>query len=269
MIGVHALDADSSAAVAALPESAFSTDVLRGSVVVIDGRQAWTARVLDAVAAGAVGIVVADPAVAHADELAHVQRALRGIPVVLDRPLLRADSAVEAADRAAGLAAVSLITASCASPAAQFDRTVCDTAGWLRVLAGAPVHPSVLRGRGGGVLLAADAGPAEGGAGPLALTARILSESVAAPRLRVTAIGVVRTEVSVTAGRPAVVRQDDERGTSFAATRFEDRRRLALRRAIAAVAGRGDHEASHALRDLADFAADSAIALAVRDALAP
>ncbi len=254
MIGVCTSLASYGAAIVELPQSARPSRELGGSIVVIEGHEGWFERAVSAVEAGAAGLVVADPAVEDCVLSGDADSRLRRVPVALDRDLLRADVAADAA-REAG---ASVLTATCAAPSEAFGRTVCDAVGWLRILAGSSLRVNAVKGRGGGVILAA-----ETGGGPAGLMARVLVEGAAVPRLRVSAIGEVRTDVSAASASATVLKTDDERGTVIAPARFESRERLALRRVIAAVT------CGSPLTDLAEFASDAAIATAVRGALAP
>jgi hypothetical protein len=283
VIGVHtALEAYRSA-IAELPASAVFCDTGSGSIVVIGGGRGWPARVVAAAEAGALGVVVVDPELADAEQLAAAIGVARSIPVALDRALLRPDTAGDATGgpevgRADGwavgptgssgeLSSISLLTALSAAPAAQFESTFCDTVGWLRVLSGKSLRLTSATRHSGGMLAMLE--PATGTSGcPAVLTARTLTEGAAVPRLRVTALGPVRTEVTATTAAPAVIRSDHEWGTTIAARRFENRHRLALRRVIAAMASGTDTDTDtqDGLVDVAEFAADAAL---TRAAISP
>ncbi|TAJ48149.1 MAG: hypothetical protein EPO52_08215 [Herbiconiux sp.] len=254
MIGVRAPLASYRVAITELPERARSANDPRGSIVVVGGGTGWFARAVSAVEAGAAGLVVADPAVEVSGISGFAESDLRGVPVALDRELLRPDVAAEISREQPA----SVLTATCAAPAAAFDRTICDAVGWLRVLAGGPLQVTALQAGDGGLIMAVEGRGCPGG-----VLARVLVEPTAVPRLRVSAIGAVRSEVSAAAAAATVVRMDDERGTLIAPARFETRQRLALRRAIAAVTN------GTMLDDLHEFAIDAEIALAGRRALSP
>jgi hypothetical protein len=248
--------------IAELPESTFLSEDVRGSIAVVSGEDGWPGRALAAVEAGAVGVVVTDPVLPRAHELAHVMELSERAPVALDRALLRPDCAGDAHVHPP----TSLLTAICAAPTESFEKTVCDTIGWLRVMGSGPPVLRAARRQGDGVLATADVESPVGGF-PAVVTARTLAEGVAVPRLRVTALGAVRTEVTVTSGSPAVIRSDDERGAMIAALRFENRRRLALRRVLVTIATRSDREGAPGsdravmLADAVDYVSDAALTL--------
>ncbi|MDO9395477.1 MAG: hypothetical protein Q7T71_02910, partial [Herbiconiux sp.] len=245
----------SRAAVAELPRSAAVAEHPHGAVVVVDGGSGWPQRALDAVGAGAVGLVVSDPVPVPLEDADRLIAALGRVPVALDRALLRPDAVADAL-AAASETPATLLTAVCAAATAEIGPTVCDAVGWLRVLGSAPLRLAVLSGRGSAALALL-----EGGAEATALTARVLVEGSSAARARITAVGPERTEVGVTRHGAPVIRVDREGGALGVAPRFETRQRLALRRVLEAVAG------GEGLTDLGDFAADAAIAVPVVAAL--
>ncbi|MGZ8805017.1 MAG: hypothetical protein ACXWZG_06950, partial [Microbacterium sp.] len=95
MIDVFAPAGAYRTAVAELPLSARRASGAAGSIVVVPAGSAWVDAVRAAAANGALAVVVADPASAPAAE---VRRLAEGthVPVIVERPLLRADVAADA-----------------------------------------------------------------------------------------------------------------------------------------------------------------------------
>ena len=237
-------------AVAELPLRTRLSDDLAGAVVVLEGSPGWCGGVTEALAAGARAIVVAGPSSAPADALAAVVAEAGERAIVLERPFLRPDAVADAvAARAAAYAptAPRLVAADCAAAPHDFVAAMRDSVGWLRVLSGGDL---VLRVGGDGVGLFDSR---ETGGVPAVLTG---VRAGGTSRLRIRALGEAITEVDVSVARAAVM-TSTAGGRSTAPERFETPQRLALRRALEALAG------AVRVDDLADFAADSALAAAV------
>jgi hypothetical protein len=242
-------------AIAGLPLS--TREVAAGSeaeaIVVVDGAAGWVARAAGAADRGAAAIVVADPQAARLDENALRALAAR-LPVVLDRPHLRHDVVADAlAGEAAPSAPWAFVTAHCSAPAGVLSETLTDALGWLREIAG-PLELSVARGAGEGVLASL-----RGARGGVSLTVRRLGG--AGPRISVTAVAPRRLEVTVAPGVTPAVRWTDESGASTPPARFENRERLSLRRAVAALGS------SEPLSDAGDYLADASIAAELGEAM--
>lgn len=186
-----------------------------------DGAIAVVHALADAPADAAV-VVLADPAPASGllDDLP--------VPVVVDRPWLRADVAADA-----GIVPdAALYVAECLTPRDQLPEVLRDTVGWLRVLSGRRLRVEAVTATGGGVMALLDA---EGRAATVMVT--ILDAVDPRPSIRAGAIGVERVEVIVDGSDTASVTVSSEAGSLRRPTRFESRQRVSLRRAIEAARG--------------------------------
>ena len=227
MIAVVAPTEAYRAAVAELPLRTRLGDQAAGAVVVVPGETGWVHRVVVAAEAGARAIVVADPEPAPVAELRQLAERIR-VPLVVERPLLRADAALDATAaraRAVGVARPRAIVLDGGAPAARLDVVARDAIGWGRVLAG---HAPVLRSADRGLaLLEAPDGIA-------------LALSVVATRrpgrgwIRAQVLGEILTAVDVE-GRGCRIAVSTAGGQMIAPTRFESSERLAVRRALEAV----------------------------------
>lgn len=225
-VGIVADLAAYRAATAELPLSARAVEERRGAVVVVDGSAPWWSAAADALAAGAAGIVVAQPAAAPAEALQELSAAR--VPIVIERPLLRADEAAAAAAAIAADPPPAAMTVECHGPS--LPATLRDALGWARVLGGAPL---VLRtaafGRGRGLaLLESAAGLA------VSLVAGTQAGAPPSGRIRVTALGETLVELDGEVGSLSIATTDAV-SRRIAPARFESSERLALRRAIEAV----------------------------------
>ena len=237
-------------AVAELPLRARRSDDAAGTVIVVDGGAGWCDAVSVALDAGARAVVVARPSSVSPGALASLGARAADRAIVLERPFLRPDAvadAVAARERTGAHSPARLVTADCAAAPDEFAAALRDSIGWLRVLSGADL---VLRSGGDGVGLLDSR---EAGGAPAVLTA---VRAGGTSRLRIRALGETLSEVDVSIAR-TVISTSTADGRSTAPERFETPQRLALRRALGAVAGDGPIE------DLAEFAADSALAGAV------
>ncbi len=243
MIAVVAPAGAYRAAVAELPLSSRLGDRPSGAVVVVPGDPRWVERVRAAEEAGARAVVVADPEPAPVDEVLLLAQRTR-IPVVLERPLLRADATADAQSARAAQAGTvppRAVVLDGAASAGRLSVIARDAVGWGRVLAGqAPTLVSADRGLA--LLETADG--------------TVLTLSVVATRrpgrgwVRAQALGEVLTEVEVE-GRASSIAVATAAGRLALPVRFESSERLALRRAVAAV------EAHDRPSDLVDLIADT------------
>lgn len=244
------------AAVAELPASTERTVGARGSVVVVPGSSNWWQGLLNARAAGAAAVVVADPAVLPREALDGVWPG--DIPVIIERPRLRPDVVADALRARAGNAAA-LITVECAAPAHVLGGVVCDGLGWARFLAGAPLALGGAAATAHGRMALLDA---HGGSGtvPVSLMATAAGGFHAGGLLQVLALGEARTEVLV--DQPAVltrVETSGTEGTLRAPQRYEGSARVALRRALHASTSGGP------VPDLDELLSDVALVHALLD----
>ena len=232
-------------AVAELPLRTHLSDARSGAVVVVPGQGEWCDGVRAAHAAGAAAVVLAAPDPAPADAIDALIEDVAGLPVIVDRPLLRPDAAEDAlAGRvfAGRHTAPRLITVDCAAPASDLAAATREAIGWLRRLSGGDL--AHLSGDGGLALC-----EPEGSAGTLAAITIVQVNGVSG--LRIHALGEVVTEVEVSAAR-TVVSTSTSAGRMTAPSRYESAERLSLRRALDAMKG-GEPPAD--LRDLAKDAA--------------
>jgi hypothetical protein len=247
-----------SAAVAELPLSTAITDARRGAVVVVPGSGDWRTAMQDAMAAGAVALVLADPAVLRREAVEAVPWP-RGIPVIVERPRLRPDVVADALLARRG-SPPRLITVECAAPAAALDGVILDGFGWARSLTEAPLalHASIATVQGRIALLESR----DSGDGPVPATLACTPIGGLHPGglLQVLALGEVRTEVTLDQpARLARVETFTEEGALRAHERFESSARLALRRAIDACLSDGP------TADLEELLQDMALARSLLD----
>lgn len=227
------------AAVAELAPRARLVREARGAVVVVDGARRWWLDAAEAASAGAVGVVVAEPRLAPpADGLEDVR-----IPLVIARRRLRADVGAQARPARAPR----LIVADADGPAHGLATWLRDVVGWCRVVAGGPVRID-RAARSAGALLAAGSTPA---GVPVSITVTTRDVGAAAACALV-GIGEERTEVTWDEAAGSIdVARVDAGGRHTAVPSRESAERLALRRALEAVAA---GSAPDDLRDLRDDA---------------
>jgi hypothetical protein len=244
------------AAVAELPLSAALSNDLSGAVAIVPGSGDWWQGMLAARAGGAAAVVIADPEMLPREALeSHPWPA--DVPVIVERPRLRADVVADAVRARRGSPA-RIVTVECAAPAAGLDAVLRDGLGWARFLvqgsltfrsgaAAAQGRIALLDSAGpaGGSILTTVAGAAAGGLHPGGL-------------LQLLALGEVRTEVIV--DQPAGLTRletSTEDGTLRAPERFESSARLALRRALVACSS------GQPVTDLDDTLEDTALTWAL------
>ncbi|MFJ4027386.1 hypothetical protein ACIPWF_09350 [Paenarthrobacter sp. NPDC089989] len=247
---VVASSASYRAAVAELPGSARHAEAVQGAVVVIPGEGDWWKVLLEAQAAGASAAVVSHP---HSVPAA-AEAGLVTIPVVVERPHLRADATAEAVRRRVD-SRPALLTIECGAPAADFDRVLRDGLRWAEVLAGGPVRvvSGSIPADGGMALL--EARPLTVVAPvPVTVLATVLGSKARTPLLRVSALGEVRTVVEWAGlGSGISITTSTENGSTHAPNCYEGSARLALRRAMEAAA------TGAVLPDLGELVADQRI----------
>ncbi|HEX7835719.1 MAG TPA: hypothetical protein VF479_09655 [Pseudolysinimonas sp.] len=242
MIGVWDAGGTLAASVAELPLSVRPADGPEGSIVVVSGEGDWGAAAHAAVDAGAVAVVVVEPvSVGGAD-------APVSVPVVVVRS--RVDGEVDLA------APSSAIVAECSATDATADSAVRDTVGWARELSGGHLRLRTRAAGSGGslALLETAAGV------PVSLTVQLISGVPEGAVIRVTALGAERRQVVVDdVAMLLEVTTAIDGATALRTGRFESPGRVALRRALAALAS-GDRPA-----DLADLAHDVDLAHRILD----
>jgi hypothetical protein len=230
-------------AAAELPVSVALTTDPAEALVVVAGRHDWADVAARAAEAGARAVLLDRP---RSVDAAGLQRlADRGLPALVSRPRLRGDALADALD-ARGPDAPALLTASCAAPASELRSVVRDVIGWLRILGGGPVSLEETGAGTAGAVALLDAG------GVVATLVVAIRDVGAHPLIRLLAHGARRVEVEVSDSDTSVVACDEE-GSTKAAVHYEDAARAVLRRAAA----------GETSTDLADLAADAAVADAV------
>ncbi|MFK0002792.1 hypothetical protein [Paenarthrobacter sp. NPDC090522] len=243
------------AAVAELPRSTWHAETAHGAVVVIPGEGAWWEELLEAQAAGASAVVVSHPQSIPAS----AQAGLVGIPVVVERPHLRADAAAEAVRRRQETPAT-VVTVESAAPSGDLDPVLRDGIRWAEVLAGGPLQAvsGAIPAEGGMALLEARP-PMAPDPVPVTVLATVLGRTARTGLLRVTALGEVRTVVeSDGMGLENSLTTSTESGSTHAPVRYEGSARLALRRAMEA-ASKGA-----VLPDLGELLADQLVVAGLR-----
>lgn len=221
------------AAVAELPVSAELTDCIRGAVVVMPGSGNWWQGLLEARAAGAAAVVVADPGILPREVL-ESDTWPGGIPVIVERPRLRPDVVADAVRARAGGPAT-IVTIECAAPVHALDAVVCDGFGWARSLTQGSLALRAGFASEQGRMALLDAPGADGGTSVSLMATAAGGFQSGGGLLQALALGDVRTEVLV--DQPAVltrVEKSGNDGTLRAPERYEASARVALRRALRA-----------------------------------
>ena len=238
-------------AVAALPKSAHLASHPAGAVVVVDGSTRWEEAAADAVAAGASAVVVAEPPhVPHERPAQAVERV--PVPIIVARSRLRHDVVSLAMEHRAEVRP-RIVTAECRSTLDAVPGMVRDAVGWIRELAmGSLGVATSAVGAGGGTALlkAANGRPA----GSMIVTVTRPEGTL----LRVTALGETTTEMELDEpmGSFELVTSTSG-GRLLAPAGYETGERVALRRALDAVAARTRPS------DLANVMHDDGVARAI------
>ena len=229
-------------AAAGLPVHAERSDQVAGAVVVVDGSIEWWDAAALAIDAGASSVLVAEPRAVPLTAVGRLAERAE-VPILVARSRLREDLVDVALEHRDGVAP-RVVVAECRAPAAELAGMVRDAVGWMRAFAGVPLavpSASFESGGGTGLLRSRTGGDVVGS----------MLVTVTRPEgmlLRVQALGEVVTEFELDepAGRTELATSTG-RGRYVAPARFEAAERVALRRALAAVAQPG---ASHDLTDL-------------------
>jgi len=254
-IAVHSSLESYRVAAAELPVSTRIADELAGAIAVVDGAGEWWDAASRALEQKAVGIVVSRPRAAPSDALDALAAAAEDRPIILERPLLRADIEGSIAATLEHRPAHSALVIECHAPSMALDGALRDAIGWARVLARAPLElRSAASARGRGLALLDAAGGA-----PVTLIFAAQPGAPTSGRIRVTSLGISLVELDGDEGDMAVT-MTDVASRRVAPARFERPERLALRRAVEAVAG------DARTPDLAALALDATLARAVLDA---
>ena len=240
MIDVFAPLARYRTAAAELPLRTRTADAAPGAVVIVPGDDGdWASAATRAAADGAAALVIADPVLVPADVVSALSSRLT-IPVVVERPRLRADAVADARAARAG-SAEHVLSAEGSGPAATLPSMARDACGWLRVLSGGELE--AIAGDRSLALLRTTGG--------LAATLGTVATTRRSAGMRVEVLGEVRTQVDVGAGVRIVT--TGAAGALIAPMRFESSARLALRHALDAIATGEEPD------DLAALAADTAL----------
>ena len=141
-IAVHSGLGTYRVAAAELPASARIADSPDRAIVVVSGDGSWWDAAIRALDEGAAGVVVARPASAPGGALSSARGGSEPRPLVIERPLLRADVACAAI--AAGLPAPTALVVECHAPAASLPAALAThSAG--RVCSGRAADPELRR----------------------------------------------------------------------------------------------------------------------------
>ena len=253
MIGVCSNVPGYRIATAELPLRARLTSSAAGAMVAIQGDRRWVQAARAALASDAAGVIISDPGPFDVDDCAELEDSAAGRPIIVDRPLLRADVIESAVARMLP----SYVAVDVAAAAGRRARTAREAVGWMRVLTGGRCEVlSVDRTASAGLMLVQRTDAAVFGA----LTATTITGADEGAWIRALAVAETRVEVLVDeANARASVDVAAADGVLQLPRRFETHERLSLRRAIAALAS------SDPVTDLADLRADAAAAGLLRE----
>jgi len=254
MIGVRADLPRYRIAVAELPLSASLASHAEGAIVVVAGSGRWVQAARAALAADAAAVIVSNPGAFMDDDCAELLRTAGDRPIIVDRPLLRADVVASAV---AQDATAHYVTVEVAAAPGRRDAVMREAVGWMRVLAGGACEV-----RGVDWTSSARLGLVQRVDGVVvgALTVSTITGADEGAWIRAVAVADSRVEVLVDeADARASVEIATADGVLRVPRRFEARERVALRRAIEAAGS------SNAVADLADLRADAAIAHRLAD----
>ncbi|HKP07890.1 MAG TPA: hypothetical protein VJU58_11620 [Microbacterium sp.] len=242
-------------AVAELPESAIASPDVEGAIAVVPGGDAWWVAASEAIAAGAAAVIAAQPAVGPIEALDALASLAGAVPVVVERPLLRADMVAAVGASIEELPAPGALVVECHAPARSLGPALRDAIGWARVIARTPLAPRTTESWGGRVLALLDS--EQGSA--VSIAAAVQPGAPSPGRLRITSIAATRVEVD--ADLATIVAVTDATGRRILPTRFESSERVALRRAISAI------RTAERPSDLADLRYDTGLAATLLSAL--
>jgi len=229
-------------AIAELPLSARPASRDAAAVHVVTGNGRWGDAVLAAADAGARAIVVARPGPVPTDDIRALAHDLTGLPVLVERRLLRSDAALRVAKT---LLDPRVVTVACAATPDALPGTVRDAVGWLRVLARGTLSLRS-RGRGTALMVTGDGVPAT-----LLATVVETGEWVRGHALGETVIEVESDD----RGTRTIVHGRE--GETVLAPLSESPARVALRRALATL------ESGASPGDLRNLAHDTELAEAI------
>lgn len=254
MIGVFSDVPGYDVAVAELPLSTGPTSRTEGAIVVVQGNRRWVQAARAALVADAAAVVVSDPEAFADDDCVELERVAAGRPIIVDRPLLRADVVASAVAQGVMAHYVSVDVAAAAGRRASVTR---EAIGWMRVLAGGTCEVQGFE-KASSVCLALVQRVDAAIAG--ALTASTITGADEGAWIRAVAVADSRVEVLVDeADARATVEVVGVDGVLRLPRRFESHERQSLRRAMQAVAS------SSVVTDLADLRADAVIAHQLAD----
>ncbi len=239
-------------AAAELPVSTRLAGDRGGAIVAVDGDDGWCDAAVRAFRDGAAAVVVSCPNSAPAQGLRALDAAAAGRPVVVERPLLRADIAEIVVAAGAELAPPAAFVVECHAPAIALRSALRDALGWARVMGRSPLAlRSAEATRGGGIALLETAAGA-----PVSLVFAAQPGAPERGRLRLTALGATLRELD---GDEADLQftMTDAASRRTVPPRFERAERVALRRAVDALVD-GDGPS-----DLDDLALDATLAAAL------
>lgn len=248
MIGVCSNMRAYRVATAELPLSARLVSRVEGAIVVVQGDHRWAQVAITAFDGGAAAVIISDPGSVDDDQCAGLQEAALGRPIIVDRPLLRADLAETAS---AHLPLPNYVAVDLAAAPGRRALATREAVGWMRVLAGGRCEvQSAYRTPSAGLVLVQRMDAAVSGV----LTSTTLAGADEGAWIRAVAVAETRVEVVIDeADARASVDVATVDGVLRMARRFETSERLSLRRAIAAVSS------SDAVTDLADLRADASV----------
>ncbi|MEU1971455.1 hypothetical protein ABZ477_07355 [Microbacterium sp. NPDC019599] len=241
-------------AIAELPLRAAASRDTGGAVVALSGDGEWWGQAADAIARGAAAVVVAHPAAAPASEIDALASRADGVPIVLDRPLLRTDVAASVTATLPALHAPAVLAIECHAPDGALPPALRDAIGWARILGRAPLTCRTAESWSGRSLALLETAGHE----PVSIIAATQPGAPPLGRLRITALAETLVEIDDDADLS--VTMTDAAGRRTWAPRFEGPERLALRRAIEAA------DARRRTPDLGDLRHDAAVAALVATA---
>jgi hypothetical protein len=201
-----------------------------GAIVVVDGRTGWWDAASDAVGVGASAVLVAEPREVPLEAVGELA-AHCPVPIIVQRSRLRDDLVALAIEHRDGVPP-RVVVAECRATAAKLPAMIRDAIGWMRALADVEldVAMAAVGPVGGTALLRARNGGAVG-----SMSIAVTTDEGAI--LRVQALGETSTEVEhdEPVGRCELA-TSTSRGRLVAPSRFEAAERMAVRRAVDAVA---------------------------------
>lgn len=220
-----------------------------GAIVAVGGDDGWWDAAVGAFSEGAAAVVISRPHSAPAQGLRAVDAAASGRPVIIERPLLRADTAGLVVAAITELSPPAALVVECHAPALALHSAQRDALGWARVMGRSPlVLRSAESTRAGGIALLETA---EGA--PVSLVFAAQPGAPERGRLRLTGLGATLLELD---GDEADLQftVTDAASRRTAPPRFERAERVVLRRAVDALVDGGRPS------DLDDLALDAALA---------